>query len=197
MRTLTAVHFVPLKPDPHHCFSILLFPVWKPTGTYAILLPAKFFTWQHIIRQFDNRFSKRRGRNTSLRAPLDGKRWSTVTYAASLWRCSTGPPNSSRTDQVEQRFWQCWHTTIDNLIQPHPTACSVQAWQLLGDILTQHLNVGRNGQRLPVLLGREEDAQEVRDAGLCWYWVLYSDSRVPGPRCHPRQTLNTYRRNVL
>lgn len=48
-----------------------------------------------------------------------------------------------------------------------------------------------------MLLGREEGAQEVRDAGLRWCRVLYSDSRVPGPRCHPRWTLNTCHKNVL
>lgn len=130
------------------------------------------------------------------------------------------PPSSSGWQEMKHSDLRCvalevWHRATQqqqdwlgratflavlthNYRQPHPTtSCSAQAWQLLGDILTQHLNVGRNGQRLPVLLGREEDAQEVRDAGLCWCWVLCSDSRVPGPRCHPRQTLNTYHRNVF
>lgn len=80
-------------------WSIALFfhlPVSRSEATPDLqnTITWELFTSPKVTRQFGNTSLQRGGGNTSPRVPVDCKKWSAVTYAVSLWRCSQSHCNT-------------------------------------------------------------------------------------------------------
>lgn len=186
LRTLTAVYLILLKSDPHCCFSIPLFSCSEANTDLCYTITCEFFTSRpNATRQFGSKFLKLRERNASLPIPPDCERWSSATYTMPLsagtpkavvtqgHSAAVEPTDQSNVSGSERHFSPA---TPDHLFGPSVAT----VWS--------HFNTAWNGQRLHVFLGseeEEEDAQIMMDAGLSWRQMLYSDTWVSDPWCHP------------
>lgn len=118
----------------------------EATADLQNTITLELLTSPNVTRQFGNMSLKWGGRNTSPQVPVDCKKWSSVTYAVSPWRCSqshcnTGSPSTAAEPAGRAVFLPAL-THRYKLTQAnrwHLATGSAQAQLLLGTTLTRSI----------------------------------------------------------